>query len=341
MKRILCVATTGMGNVLLYLPVVRTLRKRYPDAVIDLLVSSLPAQELLSGMAEVNSVILFNKRQRSLVGVMTLLRSLRRSKYDIFVTSYLDKSFKVALMGWMLNIPVRVGFEKGFSGMLYTHRVRETGRKHEVEYNLDLMRAIGITDVRTDIALTLSREQVVRADERIPGDPLRRRIGFHPGSGTDLGLSVKRWGVNKFALLADRLAEKMHADVFIFGGPEERSLADAMAAAMKTKPHILVGESITMTAALIARCGLFVSNDSGLMHLAAAVQAPVVGIFGPTLWWKNYPWEASHVVVRSRLHCAPCYRFFGISCRDQKCLLGISVDDVFSQAVLLLGNDGR
>ncbi|MGA2091503.1 MAG: glycosyltransferase family 9 protein, partial [Endomicrobiales bacterium] len=170
-NRILCVSTTGMGNVLLYLPVIRTLRTRYPHAVIDVLVSNAPAQKLLEQVPEVNSIIPFYKRSMSLLGTKSLLCSLKCKDYDLYVTSYLDKSFKVALLGRMLNIPVRVGFEKGFWGMLLTHRVRQASQKHEVQYNLDLMRAIGITEIKTDTKLVLPSDLVKKAYERMPKVP--------------------------------------------------------------------------------------------------------------------------------------------------------------------------
>ncbi|MCX5781733.1 MAG: glycosyltransferase [Elusimicrobia bacterium] len=335
-KKILCISSTGMGNAILYIPVLRTLRKRFPGAKIDVIVSNMQAKAILENLDLVNRVIFFGKTKAYPFTYMKLLLTLRKEKYELFVTSFLDKSLKIAVLGFLAGIKDRAGFANGWWNIFYGFIVRVNEKKHEVEYNLDLLRAIGIEGTDNSIALPEAVNGNVITDKALPEVYGRTIIGFHPGSGTDLGESVKRWDVVKFALLADKLAEQYNAEIHVFGGPEELELAKTMASKMKVVPNIAIGTTILQTAANINKCDLFISNDSGLMHLAASVQIPVIGIFGPTLYWKNYPWQVPNIVVRSGLDCAPCYKFSGISCRDPRCLAGISVRAVYNQAVKLL-----
>ena len=200
------------------------------------------------------------------------------------------------------------------------------------------MKAIGIRDVVTDISLTLPETVLTMARQKFPINSLAPRIGFHPGSGIDLGKNVKRWPIMQFAQLADMLARKYGAEICVFGGPEESQLIHSMISNMTEHANSFTNQNIQETAALISCCDVFVSNDSGLMHIAAAMKVPVIGIFGPTLWWKNSPWGTPHMIVRCDMSCAPCYKLSGVSCRDQKCLSEITVKDVFDAVNTLLSN---
>jgi ADP-heptose:LPS heptosyltransferase len=111
---------------------------------------------------------------------------------------------------------------------------------------------------------------------------------------------------------------------------------------MRKKPVIVAGDTdIRTTAMLIKKCALFISNDSGLMHIATAVKTPVIAIFGPTLWWKNHPWGKENLVIRKNLSCSPCYNYSTIKCRNIRCLETITVGEVFGKVCQALSKGQR
>ena len=169
----------------------------------------------------------------------------------------------------------------------------------------------------------------------LPGtrSPRRRPRVCSPTKRTSC--PAKRWLLSRYAQLADRLIGALHADVLIFGSGEERPLAEEIARAMKHTPLILAGEtSLRQLMALFAQCRLVVSNDSGSMHLAAALGLPVVAIFGSTDERATGPVGARARVVKKPVDCSPCgLRECPI---DFRCMKSVSVDDVFVAALELV-----
>ncbi len=336
LKNILAISTTGIGNLILYTPVLRALRRDFPESHITLLVASKTAANLLDGCKELDEIIII-KKKNGILNRLNILRHIRKRRFDLVVTSFLDKSFKVALFTWLTGARYRVGYENKAYGWLYTHQVPIIEKKHEIEYNLDLVRAIGLTIRRVNekapFIYTTPLEEELAKDFLVKNNVSHKDllIGIHPGSGLAIG-SAKRWPREKFAKLCDLILTEPRTKVIVFGGPEERYAAEEMAKFMRKKPVIVAGDTdIRMSAALIKRCALFISNDSGLMHLATAVKTPVLAIFGPTLWWKNYPWGKNNLIVRKELTCSPCYNYKQIQCVTLKCLEMIKVEEVWQK----------
>ena len=151
---------------------------------------------------------------------------------------------------------------------------------------------------------------------------------MHPGSGIHQA-GFKRWPKENFAHLADRLISEYGTAIFLFGGPEERALAEEIESLMKNTPVIMAGQTtLSQTAALIKKYCLFVSNDSGPMHMAAALNVPVVALFGPTDAKATGPVSDKSVVISNKVQCAPCHRR---KCnRDFSCMTKISVHEVMN-----------
>ena len=337
-KRVLCLSTTGIGNTVLYIPVIRSLALSWPEAGIDVLVSNAAAREVLVGLPGVRTITVFEKKKAGILQYYKLARELRKENYDIVITSFLDKSFRIAVFCYFLGIRVRVGFKNDWWKIFYTHKVPIIEEKHEVEYNLDLVRSLGLETIDTSIDIEVSEKDKSFADEFIKKESIHKAIGFHIGSGTDLGKASKRWALENFVSVADHLAEKYKVSIILFGGEEEYELNKKMAQLMKTKPILVVGKTdIKQAVALIKKCTVFISNDSGLMHIAAAAKVPIVAIFGPTLYWKNYPWHVYYKLVRKDMDCSPCYRFKTIEClKDGKCLSEIKAKHVIQKAEEIL-----
>jgi lipopolysaccharide heptosyltransferase II len=153
----------------------------------------------------------------------------------------------------------------------------------------------------------------------------------HPGSGVHQA-GFKRWPKERFSELADSLISDLGASVIFFGGAEETKLVEDISGMMRTQPLIMTGQTtLSETAALIEKCSLFISNDSGLLHVASAVSAPVIGIFGPTDPRRTGPYPDSSAVIRKDMTCSPCYAGKPVRCDHIECLDSITVKDVIEE----------
>jgi ADP-heptose:LPS heptosyltransferase len=228
------------------------------------------------------------------------------------------------------------------TGFLFTHAVPLDESKHEAEQGLDLIRPLGLPEIR-QLYMHIEDEDRAIAGKILQdagvqeGDLL---AGIHIGPGPDDPERGWRcWATDRYAQLGDIPIRDYGAKLIIVGSPAEVTVADTVASIMERKPVILAGRTtLRQTAALIERCHLFISNDGGPMHIAAAVGTPVIGIFGPTSSIKHGPYDENSFVVKSSLPCSPCHRPHNpkVECEHRDCLKAISVDMVMEAVSLLL-----
>jgi len=325
--KILALSTTGIGNLILYTPVLRTLREWFGDSRIILVCGSEAAAEVVSGSDLVDEIMVLDKS--SALSYLNLLWSVRKRGIDMVVTSYLDRSFKVGLFALLSGARIRLGYGSGMGGIFYNFKAVPV-KKHEVELNLDLLRAYSDGPLSEETEFFLTPQARLEQPGQAGGE--KRAVGLHPGSGTAIGRKdLKRWPADKFARLAGTILEENDVKVLIFGGPGEESLGRRISRKAGEGVEDFTGKlSLKETAALIGGCSVFVSNDSGLMHVAASMKVPVVALFGPTLIWKNHPWKTDYKVITSGAECSPCYDLNGIECRNAVCMKDIKVEDVYS-----------
>lgn len=331
-QKILVVVTSGIGNMILFVPTLHELRQKFPRSHIALLVEPRGTKEILQGCPYINRVIV--KEFGNRIQRWKLVRDLHKQKYGMVIVSFTSQNFDNVFLSSLTGAPVRIGYEVEGYGSFFTHRIQLAQGKHEVECNLDSLRAIGLSlpEERKNLELWLTqqeRENAAKIVQTLAGQG-NALVGFHPGSYPDL--AYKRWPMAKFAKLGEALVEKYHAQILFFGSKEEVEISKQISKLMRNKPVVLTGElSLRESVAVIERCALFISNDSGLMHVAAALGVPVVGIFGPTIASKNAPYgeEGKCVVVTKGLSCSPCYEMFReFHCDTLKCLETIAVEDV-------------
>ncbi|MHC4153368.1 MAG: lipopolysaccharide heptosyltransferase II [Planctomycetota bacterium] len=339
----------GIGNVVLATPMLQALKGIFPKARLTVLVESEGAKQVLEANPYVEETIVTpaerywsKSKHKYFAKMFELALRLRKKKYDFVVNGYSGyggDGWRSCVFTFLVGGKYSVGYGKGLWRLLYSKSFEPRGELHEVDRNLDLVRSVApeLGGIKAELNLWLSRSDM-RVAERflrtsgIAEDSLT--VGIHPGSGP---MTYKRWDPAKFAELADRLTEKWDAKVIMFGGNEETELADDILLRMKGNAVNAVGKtSLKRTAALIQKCKVFISNDTGLMHVAAAVRVPVVAIFGPTNFRRTSPYGNSHAVVTSKLPCAPCYRGYGAKCDDITCLNRISVEEVITAVERLL-----
>jgi len=336
-RRILVRAVNWVGDAVMTTPAIGAVRERFPQAEITLLANPLVSQ-LFSPHPWVDRLITFDRNgaHRGFTGRFRLAAQLRKEAFDAAII--LPNSFDSALIPWLAGIPVRLGKSSDGRGLLLTGCYRPDERTpicHEVEYYLGLLGHFGITGqaaapflsttpAEDGEAAALLDRHGIRADDFL--------LGINPGAAFG---SAKRWYPDRFADVARQLSRLKKARVVIFGGPGETDIAAEIEQHLGGVCLNLAGTTtVRGLMALIRKCSLFITNDSGPMHVAAAFGVPLVAIFGSTDHATTSPYTERAVVVRKDIECAPCKLR---ECpTDHRCMKAVTADDVVSAAEQLL-----
>ena len=332
-KRILITRTDRIGDVTLSTPVIKAIYDAYPNSFISFMVRPY-ARGIVEGNPYLDEVTVFDKKgsHKGLLGALRLAHTLKDKKFDLALV--LHPSIRVHIILFLARIPARIGYDKKM-GFLLTGRIGHTkqlGQKHEAEYTLDMLKEIGVErrDARPmvpqDGVAIKKIEEILASNGVSAGDIV---IGIHPGASCP----SKRWPLEKFAELTDRLTKALRANVVIVAGPSDKRIGDELVSLAKNKGMVinLAGRtSIKELAALLKRCSLFISNDSGPVHIAVAVGTPVISIFGrnekglsPARW---KPLGKEDIVIHKEVGCAECLAH---ECKiDFRCIRSIEVDEV-------------
>jgi heptosyltransferase II len=319
-ERLLVRAPNWVGDVVLSLPALRDLRRAFPTAAIDVLARPWVAP-LYGAVSEVRAVRESQGHARDAAAV--------RGQYDAGVL--LPNSFGSAFTLWRAGIPERWGYATDLRGPLLTRRVRvpaEVRGQSQVYYYRAMLAGLGIDTRGTpDATLTCPPEWAARAAEKLGGrGPW---LGVNPGAFFG---AAKRWGPERYAATADQVATETGAQVVIVGSAAERPLGEWIASSMRAPARVLAGETtLPELVGVLSHLRLLLTNDSGPMHLAAALGTPLVAVFGSTDWRETAPVSEKATVVREPVECAPCLlRECPI---DHRCMTRVGVDRVAAAAL--------
>ncbi len=247
-----------------------------------------------------------------------MAQQLRREKFDLAVL--LQKASGAAFLAVLAGIPRRFGFSSDGRKLLMTHSIpfdQEIWSMHRVHQYRRLFGTFGINGGSQKLCLAVNPQEKIWANDRLQGG---RWLAINPGAAFG---SAKRWIPERFADVADQLHKLYGFSVVLTGGPAEIEIGQAIEQAMIHQPLNLIGKtSIREMLAVIDRCDLMVSNDSGPMHVSAALDTPVVAIFGPTDHTKTHPWCDHFKVVRHPVDCAPC--MLKVCPIDHPCMDGVT-----------------
>ncbi|MHB8173848.1 MAG: lipopolysaccharide heptosyltransferase II [Nitrospirota bacterium] len=310
-EKILVRVTNWVGDLVMATPALAGIRKSYPEAEITALVRP-PLDSLLLGNPAIDHVMPLDRKGRHSgpAGLARMVGEIRGKKFKSAIL--LQNAFEAALLAFLSNIPERMGYATDGRGILLTKGVRvsdETRTKHQVYYYLDLIEKLGLkTDGHTP-KLYLTRDEISSAWETLDTFGIRKGdiiIGINPGAQYGI---AKKWHPERFGQVADKLAKKAGAKTIIFGGPGEANTANAVQASMRESAVNLAGKTgLRELMALIKACSLFITNDSGPMHVAAALDVPALAIFGSTDPAATGPFNKKSVVVREPVTCSPCFK---------------------------------
>ena len=339
-KRILIVEVNWIGDVLFSTPFIRAIREHYPDDYIACLLHPRCA-EMLEGNPRLNEVIIYDEEgaHKGFFGKLRLIWQLRRKRFDI--AFILHRSFTKALLTALAGISERIGYPTKNRSFVLTKIADEPADDaHKVEYFLNIARSVGILSKSNSYEFFIgsSDREFIKKFLRENGVPdTDRVIVLCPGGNWD----PKRWPKEKFAGLGDELAERFNAKIVISGAAKDVRLAGDIKEMMKNKPVISCGKTkLKELGALLERAALVVANDTGPMHLAVAMKAKTIALFGPTSSEITGPYgNGSYRVISKNEECAvPCY---DVTCAANRCMDAISVEDVLAEAVALLESNER
>lgn len=336
-SNILIIAPNWIGDAVLSLPVVDGCARLWPEANLTILARAQVAELFGAGI----SAIHVWKYQRGngpqrLKNLLVLGRNLRRVGFDLVIL--LPNSLSSAVMARLAGVPERLGYSTDGRAWLLTNRLRDRRKEsglHQVDYYLGLIRSLGAVQVDRIPRLQLKPEVTERGLSLLRALGIGHNellIGVHPGAAYG---QTKRWFPDRFAAVMERL-QKSGRRVLLLGGPGEEFLAEHITMLMEHPPINLVGRTtLTEALALVGRCAVFLSNDSGLMHVAAALRIPQVALFGSTDPRKTAPLNDKAVVIQSEgVSCTPCFKR---DCsEDLECMKAITVDEVYSAVEKLL-----
>jgi heptosyltransferase-2 len=326
-SRILIRATNWVGDAVMSLPALLAIRERFPKARIAILAKPWVA-DLYARESFADEIVLYSGQSSWRMG-----HELRARNFDCAIL--LQNAFEAAWIAWLAKIPMRVGYKRDGRQLLLTHAVDvpKPGEipRHERFYYLELLRRAGLID-----ALPASEAIRMRPGAASPGVSLngQRIIGVSPGAAYG---TAKRWLPERFAEAAARLATARGASIALFGSKTERGLCEEVAE--RLNGHQVTNYAGQTTLAqfidLAAGCDLFLTNDSGAMHIASALGVPTVAIFGATDDTTTGPTGAKARVIRQPVDCSPCLlRECPI---DHRCMTGVSAERVVQEALPLVG----
>jgi heptosyltransferase-2 len=318
-ERILVRAPNWIGDAVMSLGFLAALRKAKPEGQVAVLANESVA-DLFRGHQAADGLVEFRKAE-------SLFSVASRTRRCGFSSGYiLPLSFSSAAIVFLAEVPVRIGYDTDWRGWMLTERLRYRKSDFRSRHLLEgYCRMLGEGAVPEEPKISFLPE-----DFRWAGDWLKGRgikdpvIGFGPGATYG---PAKRWPAEKWVELGKKLA-KNGRRILVFGSAAEQGLCRGIAASIGDAAVSCAGETgLRQSAALISKCGLFVTNDTGVMHLAAAAGIGVVGIFGSTNPAWTRPWGAGHAIIHTGEPCSPCYRR---TCRygHYRCLEGISVEAV-------------
>jgi len=333
-NNVLIIMMGGIGNMIFLTPALKALRKALPSSTFSFLLGPYGAEKAVEGSSLIDKKIIIEpKKFTGLSGNLRLIRKLKHESFNLSITSTGTNPLKSGLLCTLAGIKSRLGENINRKGVFYNLRVPFDKNQHEVESNIRLIQRLGIEVEDRSLFIQRSKEDQNFAQKYFAQNNLEGKlvVGMHPGSGIHQA-GFKRWSKERFSQLADRLIKDMSASVILFGGVEETGLAEDISGMMRSRPLIMTGKTtLPETAALIEKCSLFISNDSGLLHVASAVKAPVIGIFGPTDPERTGPYADSSAVIRKDMTCSPCYAGKPVRCDHSECLDSITVDEVIEE----------
>ena len=338
---VLLIRLNDIGEVVMTLPCLDAVRKALPGARIGMLVSP-PSHELLQYDKRIDQIFVFKKKlwrsRPTLTGfkqLSGLLLDLRRQRFDVSIDFHNNPS--THWLAFASGARWRVSMTSEYwSRRLMSWNVSPSSnwdQIHNIERHFHLLSSVGIPTrgAEYNFAADLEARSRVREQLRQEAQPGKPIVVMQPGAG----LVERCWPVRKFAELAQCLSDEMEAQIVVHCGPGEDHLGERIRQAV-SRPIVIARRLLLQElAGLLASCDLMVTNDSGPMHLAAALETPIVAVFGPTNPTRSGPYRTLAEAVSLDMECSPC-GIKNLECIKRECLTELAVSDVYDAVLRIL-----
>jgi heptosyltransferase II len=345
-KNILIRGTNWVGDAVISIPAMREIRRIFPQARISLLVRPW-VRDIYSSVDFVDEVLDYDKSgpHRGVRGFCRLVARLKNNHFDLALL--LQNAFDAAFLAWSAGIPYRIGYARDGRSLLLTSACRidpEVRKVHQAHYYLGILSEMGWLPGRLwEQNYPLSIQVGVRDADSAAAREILRSAGIQEGDaiigvnpGAFYGVA-KRWIPDRYAAVAEGLAKRFDAKIVLFGSSSDLPVAKEVSAGMTRPPVILAGRTtLGQLMGLLRECRLLITNDSGPMHLAAALNVPQLAIFGSTSEIATGPLSDQAVVIKHPVDCNPC--FLRECPTDFRCMKGVSVERVFTEAEKMLSS---
>lgn len=322
-ERVLVIRPGGIGDAVLFIPMLRALRRAWPDSQLELLLEKRN-QGVIAGTGLADEILLYDKPP------LGPLAAVRR-RYDLVIDTEQFHALS-AIVALLTRAPRRIGFGSNRRRLLLTDVVAYDKGVYEVEMFLRLAQTAAGEIMPWDPEqpfYPLTEAARAFADEALAPFEGQDLVAFHPGAS----IPERRWPPERYARVA-RLASDAGCAIVVLGGPTDVAAARTIASDLGERPHInLAGRcNLQQAAAVVARCRAYVSADTGLLHLAYGVGTPTVHLFGPGVLSKWGPPGRRYHTVAHATECSPCtsYGYTPPCCQGMRCMLGITPEQVFA-----------
>lgn len=327
-KKILCIKPRGIGDIILSTIILDSLYSDFPSAEIHYLTEEF-AKDAVSTHPLVSKVITYRKKDT----LFSIVKKVRKEKYNLIFDLWSNP--RTAQITFFSGAKYRVGYS--YRGRTYAYNIKaDSGRGdyHSAEHNLELLKAAGIPVINKNILFRLdseSKEFAYSFKKNI--DKSEYLVGIIPSGGWD----SKRCPPEKWIEIIKALNLKLDCKFLILWGPEDINEARLIKENLTQNCILAPNTNLKQLAGLISLCNLVIANDSGPMHLAAAIGVPTLGLFGPTDPHKHGPYSSkSDFVIKSDLHCIICNKL--VCPFNKECFNEMNIEEIIDKSMKLLTN---
>ena len=332
-RKIILRVTNWVGDAVLNLPAIHQLRRIFPDAEITVFARPWVA-DIFKYNPDINKIISFDEKKNKW-DYLKLIFQLRKEKYDLAVL--FPNAFNAGIFAFAIGAKRRIGYNTDKRGIFLTDKIEQTPeilKVHQVEYYMNIIKRIGEIDEERIFNIVVTDDEKNHIRKRLFESGIVSEtflIGINPGAYYG---SAKRWYPDRFAQVIDYLYEKYNARFVLTGSEKDKLVASEILKHIKIVEPLRekvilnwVGKTtLRELIALISCMRVFITNDSGAMHIAAALNIPMIAIFGSTDWITTAPYSKNHTIVRKDTPCAPC--LLRECPENHECMEKIYVEDV-------------
>jgi len=336
-EKILVINTMCIGDVMLTTPALRVLKNNFPQSHITMLLDK-SCQSIIENNSNVDEIIPLDKKavDKSIFSLIKFIEKIRKRKLDLVVN--LSCNERSAIITAFSGAKKKIGYVHRGKGLFLDGKVPFSiipqGKRHMADAHLDVLATLGLTDLTNN-----GLEIFPNLEDQSFAEKFLTENGFQEddilvGLNTGAKWLSKRWTKEGFAALADALQREYGVKVIIFGGPEDVERVEEIISLISQKPLVATGKTtLKQLAALIKHCKVFITNDSGPMHIAVGTKTPVIALYGPSPTGGFSPYGEGHTIIRKNLPCSPCNKH---QCDHHQCMQEISVKEVLAAAAKYL-----